>query len=648
MERAMERGKPLRARRVAEIVGEADALRAAVVNRNAEVATSYFGQAAIGSNRSLLEEGLERESRNLFPADPDILSLVDAGRLSRLVENEIRAAGNDGAHLVTTREAEQILSRVLNRELRAAYDTAQRRAVNRLSFENPYSISRQAFAAALAGSERALNIDPNRIEADLNDALHSRFEDAVASRLKASELDDESALRALADEVMEGFVAERTAAHEAISGLPIDSAAKTRMLAQALHDDIRADMVPAMGRACLQVHDDLAELGKPLGTAELQEPLSHVCDAMTSAFRESGVRVTASNQDAMYRSFWRFLLAPGGEAHAYTLGGRMAGPESALRALGQGAAWFRSGFAETEEGSRTVKDADGREQLEHAASFDAASRYAVMMENLAKVLRDRTGAPAEAFGLSEDGHSLRPRVRHFDDSIATLRNLGMEMPSPEPAGRVNPLAPVSQPALDLLREEVDRHIASVDRKLKEDVGNKLVRDGILAESTLDHARATYRVDGERLVRDEAVVANALRDFCADEHGRLNEEMLLGVSKVAFQAIPNGALAVLSNPANVEVSPLEGSPTFVQDAHRVEYNLSRNDRNEVSLNVRFWSPVLALRNLRDHRFDDEALDPDRSEVELSLDLKLDARSFRPTLEAARVGFARFSGPAGPGR
>ena len=300
MDRERARGRPLRARRVTEIVGAAEALRASIVDRNEMVATSYFDQKAIGSNRTILEESLERESGRLYPASPDIHRLVDAGRLSRLVKDELRAAGNDGAHLVTTRQAEQIFTRVLARELRAARQTALRGAMNQMSLENPYSISRQALSAALAGSDRGLNINPGRFEADLNDALRSRLEVAVANRLPTTAFGDDSALRALADEVMEGFVAERAAACEAVKGLPIAEAEKGKLLHQVLHDDIPADMIPAMGRASIQVRDDLSELGKPLDPADLQGPLSRIHDSMLSAFNELEVQDSSPNRDAMY------------------------------------------------------------------------------------------------------------------------------------------------------------------------------------------------------------------------------------------------------------------------------------------------------------------------------------------------------------
>ena len=613
------------------------------------MATSYFGQQAIGSRRTLLEEGLERESRKLYPENPDIHRLVDAERLSRLVEGEIRAAGNDGKHFVTTREAEQIFSRVLSRELQSACATAQRRALSRMSLENPYSIARQAFSDALAGSEGRVSIDPNRLEADLRHALNSRFEDAIANRLPATALDDESALRGLADELMEGFVAERAAARAAVEALPIDSAARARMAVQVQHDDIPAEMVPAMGRAWLQVRDDLAELAGPLGPGKATEPLSRICSSMSSAFEDPGDQVPASDRDAVYRSAWRLLLAPGREAPMYALAGRMADPDSDLRMIGQGAMWFRSESRETGEGSRTAGGAAGRESSGPAASFDVAARYAETMENLAKVLRDGTGAWGEALGLSDDGLRLRPLVRQFDESIATLRSLGMTVPSPDSARLEPPGTPLSPRSFDMLREELAGHMASVERKLGNDPGNELVRDGIWTESTVDFDRGTYRVDGRKLARDPKAVANGLRALCTDERGRLNEEMLLGVSKVAYQAIPVGAVAGLSDPRNLDLSPFGGSPVFLPGAHRVEYNLSRNDEGEVAMNVSFWAPVESLSHFADdHSITSELLDPYRSELHLSLDLKLDATSFRPTLEDARVGYALIPGRGAPGR
>ena len=638
---AIARGRPLRARQVAEIVGEADALRAAIVNRNAAVATNFPGQMAIGSDRSIQQNSLELQSRKLFPTNPNMHLLVDAGRLSGMVDSEIRAAGKNGEHFVTTDEAARILTRVVNRELQAAFETAQQGALNKLSFEDPNSISRQAFAAAIAGREQALNIDPNRFEADLNDALQLKFEYAVANRLQAPAIDDGPALQALAGELMEGFPEERAAVREAVQGLPIDTAAKEKMLDQALHDNIRADMIPALGRAYLQVRDDLSELGKPLGPAELQEPLSRICDSMTSAFEESGVEVNVVNQDAMYRSCWRFLLAPGGEAQCSAIAGRMEHPGSALRKIGQGATWFRNDFTQTEEGSQSVVDENGREQPKYAESIDTASRYSVMMENLAKVLRDKTDAPAESFGLRARERRLIPQESQSDDAIVMLRNVGIAMPAPDRMGQMNPDAPISQPAFDRIREGVDAHIAST--------ANKRVENGLLAEATRDFGRATYRANGQDLTRDPDAVAEGLRVFCTDASGRLNEEMLLGISKVAYQAIPLSAFAVLFDPRNPENSLFKGSPAFVLGANNLEYNLSRNDNDEVILNVRLSGPLNQLVHIGDDGSNDsETLEPGRSRLDMSMDLKLDANGFRPTVEAVNVGYSLFPGRDRPGQ
>ena len=635
MGQAMGRGKPLRARQITAIVGEADALRAAIVNRNAAVATSYSDTMAIGLNRSILQNSLELQSRKLFPTNPNLHLLVDSGRLSGMVDSKINAAGNNGKNFVTTEKAARILTNVVNWELQAAYETAQQGALNKLSFEDQKSISRQAFAAVIGGREQALNIDPNRVEADLVDALHSKFEHAVASRLQASEIDDEPALRALAGELMEDFAEERAAVRDAVEGLAIDTAAKEKMLDQALHDNIRADMIPALGRAYLQVRDDLSELGEPLGAAELQGPLSRICDSMTSAIKESEVEATVSNQDAIFRSAWRLLLAPGGKAQASAIAGRMEHPGSALRKIGQGATWFRSEFPQTEEGSRSVVDESGREQLKYARSIATASRYSVTMENLARVLRDKTDAAPESFGLSAKEDRLSPQENQSDEAVAMLRNVGIAMPAPDRVGQVNPKAPVSQPSLDRIREEVDAHVAYTAKKR--------VENGLLAESTRDFDRATYRVNGQDLTRNADAVAEGLRVFCTNGSGRLNEEMLLGISKVAYQAIPLSAFASLFHPGSPETSLFEGSPGFVSGANNLAYDLSRNDNDEVILNVSMLGPLDRLTHVRDDGgLDAEPLDPGRSQLYLTMELKLDANDFKPTVEAVNVGYSLFRG------
>ena len=306
-----------------------------------------------------------------------------------------------------------------------------------------------------------------------------------------------------------------------------------------------------------------------------------------------------------------------------------------MRKIGQGATWFRNKFPQTEEGSRSVVDESGREQLKYAGSIATASRYSVMMESLARVLRDKTDAAPESFGLSAKEDRLSPQENQSDEAIAMLRNVGIAMPAPDRVGQVNPKAPVSQPSLDRIRKEVDAHVANT--------ANKRVENGLLAESTRDFGRATYRANGQDLTRDPAAVAEGLRDFCTNGSGRLDEEMLLGISKVAYQAIPLSAFAGLFDPRNPETALFDGSPAFVSGTNNVAYDLSRNDNDEVILNVSLSGPLNQLTHIRgDGSHDMEPLEPERSRLELSMDLKLDANDFKPTVEAVNVGYSLFPG------
>ena len=636
MDRVMASGKPLSARHVAEIVGKADALHASIVDRNAHVAASYnTSRMEDKSDISLLQFSLERQSNTLFPTNPNMHRLVDADGLSGMVEREIRAAGNNDAHFVTTQEAAQILTEVVRRELQAAYETARHGALEKMSLEEPNSILRRALATATARREPALNIDPDRFEADLNDRLHRRIESAVARHLAGPAVGDESALQALANKLMEDFVEETAAVRDAVERLPIDAAEKEKMLDQALHDNHSARVIAAMGQAYLEVRGDLSELGKPLGPAELQEPLSRICNSMTSAFEECGYGGLGLSED--YRSIWRFLLAPGGGEQARAIAGRMEHPGSALRAVGQGASWFRNIFPNTKEGSQSVLDGPGRKQPKYAASFDTADRFLGVMNNLAKVLRDKTDVSGETLGLGAQDDGLLPRENQSDGVIAMLRNVGIAMPAPDRMGETNPDAPISQAVLVRIREEIDEHVAQT--------ASKRVTNGILAECMRDFGRSTYRVDGQTLPDNSDGVAAGLRAFCTDVNGRLDEEMLLGISRVAYQVLPLTGFGALFDARSPETSLFQGNPVLDQDAQDLVYTVSRNydsEDGEVTVNMRLSAPMNHLLQVTDNfELATVSLDPNQSHLDLTMDLKLDAASdFKPTVEAVNVGYSLF--------
>ena len=638
MDREMALGKPLRARQVRKVAGRADALSAAVAERNSSVAAGYARKLGSESDLSLVKISLEHQSRTLYPANPNMHLLVDPARVSGMVQREIIAAGDKGKHFVTTEEAAEILKRVVNGELDAAFTSARQGALGKMSIEESSSVSRYALSAAIAGPEWASNIDPDRFETDLNDMLRTEIEEAVHNRLQAPAIDDDAALHALAGELMEGFVAERAAVREAVEGLPLDTETKGKILDQALHDNIRADMIPAMGRAYLEVRDDLPALGESLGPAGSREPLSRVCDAMTAAIRESGVEVSVENQDAIYRSFWRFLLAPGGNEQAGVIAGRMEDPESAMRSVAAGAAWLRLEFPQTEEGLRTEADKNGRERLTYADTIHTASRYATMMENLAKVLRDKTDAPAESFGLSGEDERLISREPRSDEAIADLRNVGIGMPAPDRIGAANPDAPVSRPALDLIRAGIDTHL--------EKCADKEVTGGILDECAVDLARCTFRIDGRTMTRDADVVADGLRAFCTDSSGHLNEHMLLGISKVAYQVAFGPVYDALFHPGRNETSLFAHLPVVQREASSVEYNVLRNERGEPALRAVLHAACDTAVRLTDNGPERTVLDTNRSQVDLTVDYAFDANDFTPTVEGVKVGYALFPDRAPP--
>ena len=629
MDRAMARGKPLRARHVQEIVDQANLLRADVVNRNAEVSHDYLGQRAIHSNLSLLQSSLEHHSRQMFPSRPDMHKRVDVERIARIVQREISAAGDNGKHLVTTREADEILTSVVKREFEAARD-----ALSKTSFEDPDSISRRLLSRALdSRREPPLNIDPARFEADLIGTLQSRLEYAVFHQPRALEGDNETALHALVGELIDDFVEERAAVRDEVNRLPLDADTKGKILDQAMHDNIRADMVSAMGGAYLEVRHELPALAEPLGPMALQAPLSVVCNAMTNAIRESGVDTGTENPDAVYRTFWRFLLAPGGQPRADAIADRMTSEGGAMRSIGQGAAWFEREFPQTVEGSRTVDDAHGVERLKYAGSIREASRYTVMMESLAGVLRDRTDMTAGEFGLSAQDSRLIPREFMSDDAIAMLRNVGIAVPAPDRVGESNPYAPISNPALESIRADIDDHLRKA--------AGKPVVDGMLAECRSDLQRANYHVDGEALPRNAGDVEDALRAFCTDEQGRLNEEMLLGISKIAYQVTFAPVFDTLFHPLKPETSLVTHLPGVNRDTASVNYSLSRNEDGTLALRATYSGRCDTATRPTNRDTETIQLDTKKSRIDMTVDFTLDANDFRPSVAGVTVGYALFA-------
>ena len=628
LDRVAAHGRPLRARRVQAAVRQADALFAAVRERNAAVAQSYSRPVSVGTDQSLLRIKIDEAARTLFAANPTVTNLVDPQALATRVEDVIVAAGRDGTHFVTTEEAAGILSSVVNEELNGAYHYACDRALASLALDRPDSISCRALAEAAADREPPLHIDTARLTPDAVAELAARFQAVVsAAAVPADRLDDAASLRALARKVAGDFVAERASAQEALGELPIVNAQqKAALLEQVVHDNVPAAVAASLAWAYVVVADDVAALVKPTNAGDTETSLATIRSRMTDAFVDAGEPITVENQAPMHRMGWRFLLAPGGAEQKEAIAAQLQPGAGALRAVGEGATWYREVFPGTDEAEQTWVSSDYVEQPVYPeASFRDATHYTVLMDALAEVATEGA-APGQGVHLEANG--TLP-----DAAIATLRNLGMPVPAPDRLGHSNPDVPISAGGLDAIRTELGKQYASRT--------NVPLKQGVLEEATRDFARATYRVGGKEVPRSEAGVTRELRALCTDEHGQLDEKLLKSVSTIAYQAGPGCVYAAVFNPQRPDLAVFNGMPGV--NPTETSFNLSREEQGDVIVRCVRYGEVDRLDRLdAQGMMERVAVDPSASSLDLTVEFRIDAATCEPRLEDVHIGYRMAAG------
>ena len=199
-----------------------------------------------------------------------------------------------------------------------------------------------------------------------------------------------------------------------------------------------------------------------------------------------------------------------------------------------------------------------------------------------------------------------PSSLAIDDQMLNLmRNTGIKVLAPD---RLN------QQGSGVFCDEAVKHM---EKKLASGVIGK-VKDDICEQFLLDiGVRATAYFNGEKVEADN--VADALKEFCTDESGALNRDMLFAVSQM-HQGVFSGPYSAL---LREEIAPIYG---IVTGNDGVIYHFNKNDDGSVSvkavskkINSQVFSSMKA-------GLGDVFLDETRSGFEVGLELRLSPDKF----------------------
>ena len=657
--RILQRGKPLSARQARLAHERVKALKDRIHEQNTRVANALTEDGEGGPGNSL-RTAIAEAAQALFPQHHTASRFVNCSLVATAVRQAIVAdAGGEGARQVTAAQAKEIVATIARRAVEATFQAAQDAALDALNPRKPNSIAHEVLVEKFAQHAHQLNLEAHRLSPDAIDVCFKRFETAFGTaQILADQFDDEGALRQLADEKLTCFMEERVAACARVDELDFLSGQERAALrAQVIRDDIPGSIVSTLGHAYHQVRDDLDALTKPLPPRDLRHRVSRLRSAIADALREARADITVENQDRVYRAAWRLLLAPGGAAQSEAILRQLEQDESPLRGVGEALIWYREDFPGTDEWDRTFKNVgdelNDEPIYEKDESRQAAAEYAVVLRTLQHVVAENTGI---SLGPAQ---KLEANANPTDETVATVRNLGIPFPAPERVGRYNDNVPLSDGAWDVIKASLNRHVERAGRArhssglVKETMAFLRAGDRVRAEQR-ERVGAGFVLDGLPVLGNAEVVAARLQEFCTDTDGQLNEEMLAGISlmlnRAPFDCVYDGCM----NPDRPDLAIVNGYSRGVFLGHT--YSLWKDAADGVRLQVReqvkpvYFHAVDQHSVLPDaaHELDEGAHPPnpillsDDSDFQSVIEVRFDPQTYRPEIQDVRIRYALVQG------
>ena len=591
LDRTRACGKPLRVRQVTIATRQAEQQAAETRQRNRYLADYYvinlhFAYFADSALRSVIDDA----ARTGYGGNADVAGLLDYPRLAQTVSDAIIAEGKDGevgCRSIEQNRADEICEEIVNQQLRDAYNAAKARALQKLDPRVAGSFTHRELVRALVELGTPGSVADSGISPDAAEHLCRRFASSIDSGdIRPDELVDDGALQSLARDVVAQFKKERKAALERLGALSyVDDAERKAFLAQVSRDTVSPILVSCLAFAHEMLCERLSCLTSALPPEELHSVIAYTLLSIQSAWDNVGIEVTADNEQRLYRETWRFLLAPLPPDMVESIYGHYVAGDGPARRIGEAASWYATEFGDSPEAARTYEDTEGRVTLIHGEdSFKLARGYSNMLSGLAAVLHEKISPRAD------QAPPMRPLERPGDQTVATLRNLGIPFPAPDRLDCAAVDVPLSEPAMVEMRSEFAWHIQACRKVVRN--GNlgagmtKNFMDFLAANEQVRQQRrkACFRVDGVDLPggAGTSAVVDALRRFCMDDTDGVDEKLLTRISQAASPETLRCVYAACMDPRRPDLAILNGYPRGVYEEH--SYSLSKEEDGAVRLKI----------------------------------------------------------------
>lgn len=647
--RTLERRAPLSARKVTRAIDDAERILRGIHRKNAAPA----GRPVRTNGTDPKTQVPTGQSTRARPRAAHFEATHEAGRLviglrefTARAHGTILAAGKSGRH----RPSEAQAQRTVTTPIRQGDATARfNRALHKPDPPQAGSIAHNALFADFPRHHPACALEVGRLTPDaklgLREKLTATRNHGAFGAAAADEFDD-ATLRFLVTDTIARFLADRSAARDAVKRLGCDPGIEDALLAQVTHDNIPAELVPAMWRACVRVDfgSDLAALANRLSPQDLACKVSQIASVIGAALKASSIDIHDADKNRMYRHALRFLLAPAGPGQATAVHRQLAQEGCRLREVAEAAAWYAKAFAQN-GGANSTAPGSKHLSVYPQDSFEKAAEFSTTVTSLYAVTEEAAGAAARI------RRTPRPQATFDDQTVTTLRNIGIPFPAPFRVGASNGSVPLANNTL-----------AEIHRAFRQRLGGlgKPGESGLVPEC-LEYLRdnerspkkshgAQYIVNGTPIPQKADAVAQALREFCTDPDGRLNVEMLKQISTVAHHAPIESVYAGCMNPDRPDLAILNGSLRGNSDQHR--YYLSKNQSGDTRLEIverlapvfsytpgqpAIIPPIGQRQHDSNHPTNSIRLAADESNLVVSVRLDFDRQTHEPGIAGIRISY-----------
>ncbi len=643
---SLKRGKPLHSRQVVRVLNTAEEIRPKIIQANRSSIEGFFKEVAIGQGTSRFDMQFNSTAKEYFGKDAnlkDIKDMVNFDALKSKVAIGLDQMRMGGRNLVSNEDIIETAGNLIVADFQAGlYEQCEKK----VDLKDVDSLASRALDRAVTqqGSELKLDKLTPAAREQLQSSCNARVQKLLSESIRAIDaggnapnllegMDDRSIAQAI-DSTIQKFVADRTAVYKEAVNLPATSFSETgenvdlqemsKLAETGMHGTLSSEQVRALGTHHQKMLSETTELSElllnPVESRQYYSKLGACLKNIQRMMVEVDLgKGKAHEQNNTLKNLWKLALSNKTPEEINNLKNALTGTNSKIPSLLKALKYMEGNFS-NDENFRDDPQA-------YSSSQKKASKYNAVLSALSEHLDENAVQDKTAdFTTLEDVS---------DSMIALMRNIGLEVPAPLRIGSENPDVVFS----DRTYQKMQKNVANLSNI---ETSPKII-DGMDEKSIRDFHRASYEIDGKVIEKGadneatSASVKKALIEMCTDENKKVNEELLLSVSKIACQALPSSGLSSIYGTSNPEILLFRLS-LGMSPQKPVEYKVARNEKGGIDVSVTSTNTAKAALVQIEGQIEQIIFDPDKSYANLKMRASVGANGEGPTLEDVSYGYS----------